>query len=136
MSCGNDALGAAQQDIGLDTDRAQFLHAVLRGLGLQLLRGGDPGHQRHVDEDAVVAALLVAHLADGFQKRQRFDIAHRAADLDDHDVHVGRHFAHRGLDFVGDVRNHLHGLAEIIAAPLARDDLLVDAAGGEVVGSA
>ena len=37
---------------------------------------------------AVAAPLFVAHLADGFQKRQRFDIAHRAADLDDHHVHV------------------------------------------------
>ena len=38
-----------------------------------------------------------------------------------------------GLDFVGDVRNHLHGLAQIIAAALALDDLLVDAAAGQVV---
>src|SRR6185312_4014878 len=29
--------------------------------------------------------------------------------------------------------NHLHGLAEIIAAPLALDDLLVDAAARQVV---
>ena len=42
--------------------------------------------------------------------------------------------AHGGLDLVGDVRNHLHRLAEIIAAALARDDLLVDAAGGQIVG--
>ena len=40
---------------------------------------------------------------------------------------------HGGLDLVGDVRNHLHGLAQIVAAALARDDLLVDAAGGQVV---
>ncbi len=37
------------------------------------------------------------------------------------------------LDFVGDVRNHLHGLAEIIAAPFLQDDVLVDLAAGEVV---
>ena len=48
-------------------------------------------------------------------------------------VHVLRDFLHRRLDFVGDVRNHLHGLAEIIAAALLGDDLLVDAAGGPVV---
>ena len=41
---------------------------------------------------------------------------------------------HRGFDLVGDVRNHLHGLAQIIAAALARDDLLVDASAGQVVG--
>ena len=65
------------------------------------------------------AAQLLPHLADGFQERQRFDVAHRAADLDDHHVHVRRDtFLIAGLDLVGDVRNHLHGLAQIIAAPL------------------
>ena len=81
----------------------------------------------------VVAALFVAHLADGFQERQRFDIAHGAADFDDHHVHVRRHLLQRGLDLIGDVRNHLHGLAQIVAAPLAGDDLLVDAPAGQVV---
>ena len=49
------------------------------------------------------------------------------------DVHVLRDFFHRGLDFVGHVRNHLHGFAEIVAAALFGDDLLVDAAGGPVI---
>jgi hypothetical protein len=31
------------------------------------------------------------------------------------------------LDRVGDVRDHLHGGAEIVAAPLLGDDVLVDA---------
>ena len=130
----DEALRAAQQNIGLDTDGAQFLYAVLGGLALELLRGVDPGDQRDVHEDHVVAALLVADLADGFQKRQRFDIAHRAADFDDDHIHIDRQLAHCGLDFVRDVRDHLHGFAQIIAAALARDDLFVDAAGGDVVG--
>ena len=127
------ALRAAQQNIGLNTDAAQLFHAVLGGLGFQLLGGGDPGHQRHMHEHAVVAPLLMAHLADGFHKRQRLDVAHGAADLHDHHVHVGRDFAHGGFDLVGHVRDHLYGLAQIIAAPLARNDLLVDAAGCEVI---
>ena len=49
------------------------------------------------------------------------------------DVHILRDFLHRGFDFVGHVRNHLHGLAQIIAAPLFGDDLFVDAAGGPVI---
>ena len=32
------------------------------------------------------------------------------------------------------MRDHLHGGAEIVAAPLLADDLLIDAAGGDVVG--
>ena len=42
-------------------------------------------------------------------------------------------FSDRGLDLIGDVRNHLHGLAEIIAAALFGENRFVDAAGGPVV---
>src|SRR5476651_2417091 len=38
------------------------------------------------------------------------------------------------LDGVGDVRDHLDGGAEIIAAPFLGEDVLVDAPGGDVVG--
>ena len=31
---------------------------------------------------------------------------------------AGRAFVHFALDFIGDVRNHLHGAAQIIAAAL------------------
>src|ERR1017187_9476094 len=51
-------LRAAQQDIRLNANGAQFLDAVLGGLGFHLLRRGDPRHQRHVYEQAVFAALL------------------------------------------------------------------------------
>ena len=37
-----------------------------------------------------------------------------------------------GLDLVGDVRNHLHGLAQELAAPLLVDHRQVDLAGGVV----
>ena len=50
-----------------------------------------------------------------------------------HHVHAVGNFAEGGFDFVGDVRNHLHGLAEVIAAALFGDDGFVDAAGGPVM---
>ena len=128
------AVGAAEQDVGLDADGEQLLDGVLRGLGLELLRGGDPGNQREVDKDGVFAAQFLAHLADGFEERQRFDVADGAADFDDGDVGaVGGDLAHGVLDFVGDVGNDLDGFAEVVAAALLQDDLLVDAAGGVVV---
>jgi hypothetical protein len=37
------------------------------------------------------------------------------------------------LDLVGDVRDHLHRLAEVVAAALLLEHALVDLAGGEVV---
>ena len=51
------------------------------------------GHQREVDEERVVAADLLAELADRLEERERFDVADRAADLDDHDVVPGRRAA-------------------------------------------
>ena len=46
------------------------------------------GHQRDVQEEAVVAADVVAHLAGGLEERQRLDVADGAADLGDDDVDV------------------------------------------------
>jgi hypothetical protein len=84
------------------------------------------------DED-VVAADLVADLAYGFEEGKRLDVAHGAADLGDDDVHVvGRHAPDAVLDLVGDVRDDLHGVAEVVAAPLLGDDGRVDLAGGDV----
>ena len=122
------------QDVGLDADGEQFLDRVLGGLGLQLLRGRDPRDEGEMDEHGIFAAQFLAHLADGFEKRQGLDIADGAADFDDGDVGaVGRNLAHGVLDLVGHVRDDLHGLAEVVAAALLENDLLVDAAGGEVV---
>ena len=82
-----------------------------------------------------------AHLAHRLEERQRFDVAHRAADFHDRHVRLAAR-RRRGaaleerLDFVGDVRNDLHRLAEIFAAAFLADHRLVDLAGREVVGLA
>ena len=86
-----------------------------------------------MQEEAVVAADVVADLAGGLEERQRLDVADRAADLGDHHVDVGR--AHRPdpvLDLVGDVRDHLDGVAEVVAAALLGDDAGVDLPGRDV----
>ena len=64
---------------------------------------------------------------------KRFDVADRAADFDQDDVNAFGDFAECRFDFVGDVRNYLDGLAQIIAAALFGDDGFVEAAGGPVV---
>jgi hypothetical protein len=77
---------------------------------------------------------VLAHLADGLEERQRFDVADRPADLDDHDVRVAVAGDPRDalLDLVGDVRDDLDRAAEVVAAALLGDDGLVDAAGRHV----
>ena len=81
---------AADQDVGLDSDLHQLAHRVLGRLGLELARRRDVRHQREVDEDRVVAADVLAELADRLEERQRLDVADRAADLDDHHVVLRR----------------------------------------------
>ena len=135
------AVGAAEQGVRLDADLAHLLHRVLGRLGLQLARGGDPRHVGQVDKRGVRRAELQGHLAHGFEERQRLDVTHRAADFHDRHVHrVGRAdtgaAAHIVLDLVGDVRDDLHGLAEVVAAALLLQHRGVDLAAGEVVGLA
>ena len=86
--------------VGRDADLAQLLHRVLRGLGLQLAGGGNPGHVGEVDEGRVVRPHAQAHLAHGFQEGQGLDVAHRAADLDDGDIHALGAALHVVLDLV------------------------------------
>ena len=106
---------------------------MLGGLGFQLTGGGQVGQQGGVDEQGAVRPHIVAELADGFQERQAFDIAHRAADLAQHEVLVRQVGTDERLDGVRHVGDHLHRGAQVVAPPLLGDHLGIDAAGGDVV---
>jgi len=109
------------------------LTEMLGRLGLEFPGGGNPRHQCQMDVTGIVAAFLDAHLADGFEKRQRLDVAHGTAHLDDRHVGAFGPALDENLDLVGDMRNDLNGLAQIFAAPLLLDHRLIDLACGEVV---
>ena len=136
---GDLPVGAADQRVGLDADAAQRGDRVLRRLGLQLTGRRDVGDQRDVQEEAVVPADLVPHLAGGLEEGQRLDVTDGAADLGDDDVDaiaprptpLGTRHDPR-LDLVGDVRDDLHGVAEVLPAPLLGDDVGVHLAGRDV----
>ena len=86
-----------------------------------------------MDVAHVVAPSVLAVLADRFQEREDLDVAHGAADLgDDHIDVFGCHGVDATLDFVGDVRDDLHGLAEVVATPLGGQNGLVDGTSGGV----
>ena len=123
---------AAQEHVRLDADAPELLHRMLGGLGLDLAGAADDRDERQVHVDAVAAALVEAHLADRLEERQRLDVADRAADLDHADVGIAGAEPDAADDLVGDVRNDLDRRAEVVAAALARDHPLVDAAGREV----
>ena len=74
------------QHVGLQADRAQFLDRVLRRLRLDFAGSRDVGHERQMNEQRARRADFEAQLPDGLEKRLGFDVADRAADLDDDDV--------------------------------------------------
>ena len=132
-SGGIGAVGAAQQNIGLDADRAQLLDRVLGRFCLEFAGAWDERQKRQVNIDRMPPRHFVAELADGLEIRQALDVADRAADLAEHEIVPVVAVADEVLDGVGDVRNDLDGGAEIVAAALLGDDVLVDPAGGDGV---
>ena len=125
----NRLVAPADDHVGLDTAAAQLGHRVLGRLGL-LLAGDQVGHQGEVHVADVLAPDVAAELADGLDEGDDFDVAHRAADLDDDDVDVVvAQLAHPLFDLVGDVRDDLHGAAEEVAPALLLDDGAVDPSG-------
>ena len=126
-------VGPRDHHIGLDTDRAELADGVLSRLRLELA-GGDPWEQREVDVEDVLLADVVPELTDRLEVGERFDIAHRTADLDDHELGLllARDAMDPLLDLVRHVRDDLDGRAEVIAAALLRDDRVVDLTGRQV----
>ncbi len=68
-----------------------------------------------------------------FEERQAFDIADGAADFAQNEIDIVIAFADESLDGIGDVRDHLDGGTEIVAAPFLGDDVLIDATGRDIV---
>ena len=86
-----------------------------------------------MDIEAVFLAHVERELANGFEKRLAFDVADGSADFGDDDIDAGHgRFGQRGLDFIGDMRNDLNGLAQEFAAAFFFDDREIDLAGGVV----
>jgi len=123
--------------VRLDPDPAQLVDRVLGRLGLQLAGVPDVGHEGEVDEHAALRPQVGVELADRFQEGQRLDVADRPANLGDHEIDRLRLGDDQDpvLDLVGDVGNHLHGGAEVVAPPLALDHRVVDGARGDIGGT-
>ena len=88
-------------------------------------------------DDRVACARFENELADGFEERKPLDVASGAAYFRDDDIRSGvrAHLANAGFDFIGDVRDDLNGLAEVVATAFLGEDGLVDLAAGEVIGA-
>ena len=127
-------IAAADEEVRLDADLTQLRDGLLRRLRLQFARSLQVRDERDVDESTILRADLKCELAHCLEKRQALDVASRAADLGDEHVDAFTALVDAVFDFVGDVRDHLHGLAEVIAPAFARDDSLINLARRQAVG--
>ena len=128
-------LAAADEHVRLQADLAQLGDALLRRLGFQFSRRLDERHECDMHDEHVLRPRLERELPDRLQKRQPLDVTGRPADLGDDDVSrlLLLQPPDVRLDLVGDVRDHLHGLAEVIAAPFLVQHGLVNLPAGNVV---
>ena len=129
-------LGTADDDVRLDADFAQLGDGLLGRFGFDFACGFDEREQGDVDEADVVLADFQCELTQGFEEEQAFHVADRAADFRDENIDVFvvvRHFIDARFDFIGDVRDELHGFAEVVTAAFFFDDGIEDLTGGEVV---
>src|SRR5512141_932583 len=67
---GQRALGAADQDVGLDSDLHQLPYGMLGGLRLHFAGSRNEWHEREVDEDRILSSDLVTELANRFEERK------------------------------------------------------------------
>ena len=101
-------------------------------VGLTVLTSPAPFDEGHgeVDVADVVLAQVALELPDGLQKGEALDVAHGAADFDDR--HVTNGATWRMACFISSERD-LDRAAQIIAPALLGDDVVVNAAGGEII---
>ncbi len=82
-------------------------------------------------EEQAVAAALAGELTDSLQKGQPLDVAHGAANFDNMHVVFVRVQLDAALNFIGDMRDHLHGAPVIIPLPLLLQHVPVHLAGSD-----
>ena len=128
-------LGAQYEHFGLNAQALQLLHAGLCRLGLQFACCGEVGHVGQMNVEGSCRTQFPTQLSDGFEERLTFDVTDGAAYLCDDKVErtFGGIEQNATLDFVGDVRYDLDGLAEVVASTFTLDDAEVDAPCGDTV---
>ena len=94
-----------------------------------------------MDKGDVLSAHAELKLPERLNVRGRFNVAHRAAQFDNARIgHVLgpvsgslRNVLYPVLNRIGDVRNHLHGLSEVVSPSFCFNHLGVDFTRGQIV---
>ncbi len=81
--------------------------------------------------DALATRLVLTELADRLEERQALDVPDCAADLAEHEIDLVLADEEEVLDLVGDMRNDLDGLAEIVSAAFLLQHVGINPARGD-----
>src|SRR5215469_769970 len=99
------------------------------------MRGLNIRNERDMHVHDILGPDFKNELANRFEKWKAFNVSSRASDFCDHHVVFAlvRKFADTILNHVGDVWNHLHGFAQIIAAAFLQNDCFVNLTAGKII---
>src|SRR4030043_2282637 len=86
-----------------------------------------------MNEYRFLFSRFITDLTNRFQERKTFNTPHGAADLHDGNIVSFSRFKDKIFNFISDVRNYLHGFAQIIAASFFGNNGIINLSGGEVV---
>ena len=127
-------LRAKNEYIGLDTQTLQFLYRMLGGFRLQFSGRFQVRDIGEMDAEGVLTQFP-PQLSDGLQERSTFNIADGSANLGNDKVELPsfRISLDPVLDLIGNMRNHLDGFTQIVAATLFLYHRLIDLSGGNGV---
>ncbi|EFA23571.1 hypothetical protein BIFGAL_02675 [Bifidobacterium gallicum DSM 20093 = LMG 11596] len=82
---------------------------------------------------AVVRSQFTTHLAGGLKEWLGFNVTDSTADFrDDHIDIVGSLGTHTRFDFIRDMRNHLHALAQVFTGALFAQHFLINLSRGHI----
>jgi hypothetical protein len=128
------AIRSQHDHVGMDALRPQFGNRVLGRLGLELFGRADVGNEGDMQVEGVLTPDVVAELPDGLEEGKALDVADGASHLGDDDIGTALlpHPGDAGFDLVGDVRDHLDRVTQIVAPAFLLDDRQVDRPGGDI----
>src|SRR5215510_10717222 len=89
-----------------------------------------------MDKTGLVAAFSKAHLTNGFEEGERFNIPHRSSDFDNRHICAFCALSDTRLDFIRNMRNDLNGSSQVFSLALFFDDSLVYPPGRKIVAPA
>ena len=106
---------------------------MLGRFGFDFSSRANIGHQRQMNINHVFFADIGSKLPDGLQKWQTFNVTDRAANFNNEHINIVGGQLNTVFDFICDVRDDLHGSAQVIPFTLFGNNGMIYFPGGKVI---